>query len=307
MSPRRMLFFCPMFISRVTATSWTGLAVACPSIPVSPWHPYVGVFIAIVAVIGVVVPWFRGDAKRPEKAAWTIVMFLCVFGEMWAIYADRAQHEKEDEHARCEQLERFHQIAHGIDESIATSQSQFATTMSGVRGLVQQAEGLATLSKSEIADITGGDSFGFVVPQLGGDDGIPLVVWNHGDHPLQSVSITIAHTQDQNWGDAFYHPIYIGPIGPNEHAPVPNFVLHPSPDPKSGQDNYWIFIYAQNGFVSQSLWSRRGKPAASPWAYSYEVTKPVRLKHAIGHIPKGATQMKQLLYRNWSDEVAAPH
>lgn len=94
------------------------------------WYPPVGVFIALLAVFGVLVPWFRGDvASKREKALWTGAMFLFVGLEIRSIYLDQAKHDREQTDARKEQLKSFSEIAKGIDASISNSQKQFDATM----------------------------------------------------------------------------------------------------------------------------------------------------------------------------------
>jgi hypothetical protein len=53
------------------------------------WWPPVGVFIALLAVIGVVVPWVKETHTKHEKAAWTMVMFVLVAMEIFTIHDDR--------------------------------------------------------------------------------------------------------------------------------------------------------------------------------------------------------------------------
>jgi hypothetical protein len=93
------------------------------------WHPPVGMFISLLAILGVLVPWFRGEASRREKAFWTFAMFLFVGLEIRTLYLDRSQHDREQALARCQQLESFTAIANGIQSSIDGSKTQFNTTM----------------------------------------------------------------------------------------------------------------------------------------------------------------------------------
>lgn len=103
------------------------------------WHPPVGVFIALLAVVGVLVPWFRGEATKREKAFWTFLMFLFVGLEIRTIYMDRTQHDREQSLARCEQLESFEKIADGIDNAMSDSNAQFAATVTNFgRVLIKQ-------------------------------------------------------------------------------------------------------------------------------------------------------------------------
>jgi protein-S-isoprenylcysteine O-methyltransferase Ste14 len=90
----------------------------------SVWHPPVGVFIAVLAVLGVIVPWFRAwsNIRKWERAFWTILMFVLVGLEIRSIYSDQTEHDKQQAEARARELERFSQIAGGIKTAINNSQ-----------------------------------------------------------------------------------------------------------------------------------------------------------------------------------------
>jgi hypothetical protein len=253
------------------------------------WPFCPGVFIAILAFLAAAVT-FR-DPGKTEKAIWTLVFLGLMSAEVWMMGIDREANEIKERTAEQTQLKGFSDIGEGIKASIAESDRNFAATIGKTNQILK--------------NVTGGDSFGFLVPQPWGEQ-IPLLVWNHGEQPLTGVTITIARTQEPDWGNAFYRPIFIGTIGPHDHAPVPGFLL-PRPDAKSGQDAYWIMIAAQNGTVSQSLYFRKNRKGTVPWAYNYTVSKPVTLTKPRGPIPKGATLMEPLLTRHWSDEVDEPH
>lgn len=93
------------------------------------WHPPVGVFIAFLALVGVLVPWFRGEASPREKAFWTFLMFLFVGLEIRSIYLDQQKNNRDQEFARCQELQQFQAIATTLGTAITTSQGQFTATM----------------------------------------------------------------------------------------------------------------------------------------------------------------------------------
>ncbi len=268
-----------------------GVALWFPKCLQWPFCP--GVFIAILAFLAAAVT-FRKDPGPRERAVWIFVFLGLMSAEVWMMGIDRNANETKERKAEQTQLQGFSDIGDGIKAAIAESDRNFNATI----GKTNQV----------LLNITGGKSFGYIVPQFGGGEVAPLIVWNHGDQPLSGVTITIARTQDPNWGNAFYQPIFIGTIGPHDHAPVPGF-LNLRFEEKSGMDNYWIMISAQNGTVSQSLTFRKDRTGKRAWAYSYQVTKPVTLTKPRGPIPKGATIMQPLLTRAWSDEVepVEPH
>jgi hypothetical protein len=237
----------------------------------------------------------KGDHfTKGEQFFWVLIAFAFFFGETTIIHRDRDQHDTQQRRESARQSAQFD----------ATLQS-FRDLHEQNKAELNKTDSLLSDTNKSLLNITGGNSFAFVVPQIDGSDRIPLVVWNSGDEVLSGVTLTIARTQEPDWGSSFYVPIFIGTIGPHDHAPVPRFIF-PKPEEKSGQDAYWIMISAQNGTVSQGLYFRRRKVGVG-WAYSYQVTKPTILKKAEGKIPKGATEMKPLLIRSWSDEVEAPH
>jgi hypothetical protein len=110
----------------------------CPIIAHVWWkmHPPIGFYIAVLAFLGVIMPWlFRSpdQMKKREKAVWTGVMFLLLLGEIHSISRDRIEHDEEQDRARCEQTNRFGEIAEGIKQSIARSDQQFRETMGGIK------------------------------------------------------------------------------------------------------------------------------------------------------------------------------
>jgi hypothetical protein len=261
-----------------------------------PWvHlPLPGFGIAVVAVLAAAMS-LQGEIPQAQKAFWMLIIGAFVVTEFRAIRKDRDEYAKAEASRRTQERESFKGIADGITRAIADSDKNFNNVMDKTNQV--------------LANITGGNSFGFVVPQPWGER-IPLLLWNHGDQPLSGVTLTVARTQEPDWGSDFFKPIFIGTVGPHGFAPVPVF-LTPRPEAKSGQDHYWITVSAQNGTVSESLYLRKNRKGTVPWAYSYTVTKDVPVTKAKGPIPKdiprNATLMDIILVRHWSDEVDEPH
>ncbi len=106
------------------------------------WYPPVGVFIAILALLGVLVPLFSdlGKIGQREKAFWTLIMFALVGLEIRSIHLDRNAHDREQADAREQQLKSFHEIASGIDATLTTSQSQFQATADRLQAAVKSNE-----------------------------------------------------------------------------------------------------------------------------------------------------------------------
>ncbi len=260
------------------------------------WPFCPGIFIAVLAVIAAIVT-FREKPKTWEKAAWTFIFLGLMSLEVWMMSIDRDANEARERAAEQTQLKGFTDIGEGIKASIAESDRNFAATMGRTNKVLD--------------NITGGDSFAYVSPQNFSGDQFPGVVWNNGEQALSGLTLTIAHTSEPDWGWAFFKPIFIGTIGPHEHAPIPNFIFQPKADPKTGQDNYWIMLSAQNGTASQSIYFRRDRKNLANWAYSFQVSKQIpsekpqkeKIMLKSSTTPR-VTTYKLLLYRGWSDELA---
>lgn len=272
------------------------------------WHPPVGVWIAILGLLGVVVPLIRDLAKigKREKAFWTALMFVLLGLELKTVYQDRREHDEEQAKARSEQIAQFNRIADGIKETIDESQRQFEATMA-------RSDKIMGRTNDVLADVTGGNSFAYISPQNFSGDQFPGIVWNNGEQALVGLTLTIAHTSDpvQIWGAAFFKPIFIGTVGPHDHAPIPDFLFQPRADQKTGQDNYWIMLSAQNGTAQQSLYFRRNRLHPQQWAYSFQVVKQhyaekpqkEKILLKIDNKPRNGPRQEVLLYRAWSDDL----
>lgn len=81
-------------------------------------HLPVGVFIAVLALLGVVVPLLREKIGKWEKALWTSLMFTLLLLELNSIRVDH--HDQEV--TRDQQNERFSKIAEGLKTSLAQSE-----------------------------------------------------------------------------------------------------------------------------------------------------------------------------------------
>ncbi|MCU1251549.1 MAG: hypothetical protein JWQ49_4578 [Edaphobacter sp.] len=119
------------------------------------WHPPVGVFIAVLALVGVLIPWLRGEGKRVdrhERAFWTIVMFVCLGLELNSIYQDQTQHKKEETFARCEQLHSFQEIGQSLQSSIAQNEQGFKDTIGPLKQTLE-ASTMAVNQTRPFADV----------------------------------------------------------------------------------------------------------------------------------------------------------
>lgn len=252
--------------------------------------------MGVLAFLGVIVPWlFRPPERmgRSEKAIWTSVLFVLVFLEVRTLYLDRDQHDREQAQARCEQIERFGQIADGIKQSIDQSQKQYEGTISHVDGVLSTTQNVAALAKKNLESITGGSSFAYVIPFTGippssfprvRDPLLTFMIVNQGPDILTGVSVTIAKIVKQYPHGAITSgevaPVLVGNLGPHASQPVPDTYIHErglSAD--SRMNHYECFITAQNGTIREEIYLRLAKSGIG-WAYQIEVEKNTG-KHQI--------------------------
>lgn len=148
-------------------------------------------------------------------------------------------------------------------------------------------------------DLTGGDSFAYLVPQPhAGTNVLPLAIWNHGDYILNGVTVRIRNLRDFTNPPVFIATpiITVGVLAPHGFQLLTD-VLHPQPD-KSGIDYYWIELSAQNGMVVQNLQIRRGNGSLQ-WAYRYNVTKTVHIQEKDKTTGVQSIVLDQM---KWSDD-----
>ena len=226
------------------------------------WHPPIGVFIALLAVVGVLVPWFRGgETGRGEKAFWTFLMFLFVGLEIRTIYLDQTQHDREQALARCQQLESFQRIANGIDTAISNSSAQFEATMSKFKETINNETGGDSYVVftpgliSEVPPGTPGIQNGTLVMSLG----IPIL---KGKFPLHSVSVLLAdHTGSYtvDYGSVFPHEI--GRVRQGLEVKFSSSVK---------QTSGWLYITCSNGSYFENVIAFK---VGSEWASAVRLYK----------------------------------
>lgn len=148
------------------------------------WYPPVGVFIAILAVVSVVVPFFRDLAKigRLEKAVWTLVMLLLMLLEVKSIYQERDTHDTEQREARAKELEQFRSIGKDIKTSLEKMEKIVDLTGKAVY-----------FSSNTLQQITGGGQFCYLVGFSAGPELIGLGAVNSGPLPLERCNVVVTN------------------------------------------------------------------------------------------------------------------
>ena len=283
----------------------------CKEIATFWWqlHPPVGTYIAILALLGVLVPLFRewGKIGPREKAVWSTAMFALLLLELRTLYLDRDEHDRQQEYAQCQQLHSFQAIADTLKTSIGIAQGQYRTTIKHVDGVLKTTQEVAGVAKKNLDAVTGGDSFGYVIPsrtERGAQ--IAMLVHNDGNQPLM-VQVRLLHLYNTcaTWGeltDCAEHFdtqtlfLDVGAVAPHTRTRVP-FSL-PPPPPQG--DLYMIQVKGQNGTAIEHIWLRPSS-AESGTAYRFQVEWPVTGKSKKGDRLAAGVMVRMLMKKDWED------
>jgi len=253
------------------------LALLVPMYLIRTGHtPPVGVYIAIMGGAAAYVT-FRENLRPTEKAAWIFLITLLIVAEIRNLYV-----------ADAEQVGQFTKISEALD---ATSRGLNATA----KGIDVTAKALdksikasdqrfsATMRRTDavLTSITGGDSYGAVVPMLGnlipGQD-IPLALENHGAHILTGVSVTLYDTGI--WMQATRNSILqavrnrriVGTLHPEERL-VLDIEIYPEQfmalDNERTKFRVFAMIAAQNFTCNEYLDFKRAQTGL--WSYRYKI------------------------------------
>jgi len=169
--------------------------------------------------------------------------------------------------------------------------------------LITSTQTITSLSRENLAAVTGGDSYAYVTPQTGaGVPNLPLAIHNYGKNTLTGVFITMFRGRELLApGFSAFKYITVGTLSAHETRLL-NATITPSLDGLAA-DGYQMQISAQNGTVRENLWFRPGKDGF-PWAYLFVVDKSIELPNQKGD-PAGTTRYanKVLEKREWSDDI----
>jgi hypothetical protein len=160
----------------------------CPVVaqPWWDWYPPVGMFIAVLAGISVIVPWFGGEKLgRRWKVFWSFLFVVLVGLELRSIKLDGRQRDRDQAHAECEQLEGFKETANRIETSNQLSRDQFAATMKRFEDTINTE--------------TGGNTFCYidfdVLPVMENDKQTGTNLWlsavRVGEYPVRGANVSI--------------------------------------------------------------------------------------------------------------------
>jgi hypothetical protein len=246
------------------------------------WHPPVGFCVALLGVVGVLVPWQRGEGmERKERAFWSAVMIGLTLLELWSIHRDQKERDAEQTFARCEEQHSFEGVLNGLTEGIQKSKAQYSSTITHVDGVLKTTQEVAATSRTNLNEVIGKGSHPCVIPDTiamnpDGRATIPLIIWNTGTNVLTGVDIFFqdfpVDVTGPVRGTASLTAIGTLPSGWPKPLPLKTPV---GPD-SNGIMHYRMQISAQSGFYNETIMFRRStktEKTALPWAFQYWLTK----------------------------------
>jgi cell division protein FtsL len=231
-----------------------------------PLMPTVAIgFLGVVAAIMTV----RADRFTPvERAMYVLLAFALFIVEMNAVYKDRDEHDKQQ--AELQMRER---------EARQKEEASFAALLTEGRDLLGKTQEVETLTKKNLDNITGGESYALVTPQVwSGLVPIPLSIRNYGKQTLTGVTVVIRGRQ--NWDLDNPRSMYdlptvnVGTLHAGELRLLKVAITPVEGEMKDGDDRvdvYDLDISAQNFTANEHLLFKRGKHV--PWDFMYQVTR----------------------------------
>jgi hypothetical protein len=244
--------------------------------------PAPGISIAVLAAFAALMS-LRPDMGMLEKATWMVIIGLLLMTEVRSIRADRAANDARYLSDRRAQDAAFQTVLQAERESVQTSLSGFSSQADKTQRLLQQEISNSELGRQSLSNITGGNSFAVVLPNVvtGGDE-IPLFIKNRGQNVLTGVNVLITTsgilirmTQDEILSAAGRRDSF-GALHPGESI-ILSQRLQPSPNtPNREIVRFYVMTGAQNFTTEEFLNLRKiGKNTSGTdsWEYSYKIYK----------------------------------
>ncbi|MGA3263965.1 MAG: hypothetical protein ABSC47_07960 [Terracidiphilus sp.] len=190
---------------------------------------------------------------------------------------------------RDAQNRAFNEIANGLRASINNSTKQYDSTISHLDDVLTQTEKVDKLAQRSLENITGGDSYIAVIPDVAySGNGISFSVTNRGKSMLTGASVLIT-TQGVFWPgvrsqllDAVSKRLELPTLHPGERMVIDRRVELPPGRPEGDIESIFVTIGGSNFSTEEFLEFRRtGKDLKSEyaWQYKYQIVRilPYRL------------------------------
>jgi hypothetical protein len=238
--------------------------------------PAPGYAIGVLAVLAAVMS-IHSEMRRWHKAVWMLLIGAFLFLEFRAIDQDRRDNETKEAGIRKEERSSFAAI-------LKQNQDQFDKTMNNLSSIIQSSADVAKLSKENVDELTGGNSYAVVVPimhPINAQNDFRLVAYVAGTHRLSDVQIYVTKLPDKEFGTKKYWedflagklppPVFAGTLNPSINQLLPSTVNLSSP----GITEYVINVFARNRSTVETLRMRLNS-SSNRWEYSCTVKREVK-------------------------------
>jgi hypothetical protein len=244
------------------------------------------------------------DVKILGKISWVLLLVCLLITEFRAIDKDRADNEQKEKEFFATQQKGFGEISQQAGANFEQTTRGLETAINGLNSVLGTTQDVAKLAKRNLENITGGDSFAYlVVEPTEGAVGYSVNVFNNGSDILTGVTVRVARVRGERGSEGDYwldsgpmHAIQMNNLGPHAHALMPDYWIYPL---ENGvlTTHFLAIISAQNGDVIQDIFFR---PAAKGKAYAFRFTvkRPVPSKSVSGESNK-PTKYKTLKTTGW--------
>jgi hypothetical protein len=270
------------------------------------WTPPPGYAVGALAGVAAVMT-FR-NMEDHHKLLCTLTIFALVFVELRAIKRDRDDSAMAQSVARAKENKEFQDVS----DSFAKTEREFDSLhkrfdqsaqvgQDARKEIDRQFSAMLDRYRGMFNNITGGDSYAYLAVEESdvNPSGMALAICNPGKYILTGITVQIVRvTGNPNTWDVGSGPqLAIGTLYPGQIRMAGARI---KPDiGVDGVDNYWVFIAAQNGLISQMIYVRPRKDGVRlPWAYKFNVSR-------ITYWKKGGTTgstTTPIMAQPWTDE-----
>lgn len=195
-----------------------------------------------------------------EKLLWVIITLILIAAVAVGLQRD----ERENREAQSAIVRSFQQVGQQISTDNDQNQARFDATMKEMGATLSTAKHVETLTKQNLENVTGGQSFAYLIPQMGATP-IPLSIYNYGANTLTGVLVEIIPPTKglQEFANAVLDPveIQVGTLHPGTFGTTgPRLLKGYFIDPHAITTvvQYQIRIYSQNFTVTQNLFFKPG-------------------------------------------------
>ncbi len=139
------------------------------------------------------------EIKTIGKISWVVLLICLLVTEFRAIDKDRADNAQTQRVFFEAQQKSFGAISRQATDNFRQTTSGLETAINGLNSVLGTTQDVAKLAKTNLENVTGGDSFAYATPGLRWDGKVTLTVNNHGPQILTGVQIVL----DESWTRPF--------------------------------------------------------------------------------------------------------